>query len=429
MAWILIDIMDHFLILIGAFLAILSPVFVYPRRFNVLYWVGVPFFFVAFLAPLLVYDLADFFPISIIQKYAWITFVGGFFSLLGTFLGYRVVLLNYPLISRMTTFQSKHDLLVSRSVNIIIAGIVGILLSYSLMGFIPALADDPLNAKFFRGAYQQAYDRVAILYRSAYMCLMFSTPLVFSFYLQSKRRILLLYSIVASCLVLLSLTRGALASLIFTSWLVYVGFFNRRMFFPSLLLYFFVYVLGSSVWILLGIFEPPSYSDDYISFVLKIIASGAPDLFDQLNFLASFESQNYPLTWGRTFFGGLVPFRYEWNPSVYTLVVSNGGGDISDIMSGGFRLSTALWGYTSFSWLGVVIIPLLSGFFIGQSIKLIKKSTVHGYYSIILAITLCQTTLSPFVNFYNISLYMLPGILLVVYLTAKPKAVNFDKVS
>ena len=162
---------------------------------------------------------------------------------------------------------------------------------------------------------------------------------------------------------------------------------------------------------------------------MKIIPSGAPDLFDQLNFLASFKSQNYPLTWGRTFFGGLVPFRYEWNPSVYTLVVSNGGGDISDIMSGGFRLSTALWGYTSFSWLGVVIIPLLSGFFIGQSIKLIKKSTVHGYYSIILAITLCQTTLSPFVNFYNISLYMLPGILLVVYLTAKPKAVNFDKVS
>jgi len=143
--------------------------------------------------------------------------------------------------------------------------------------------------------------------------------------------------------------------------------------------------------------------------IFETIALGAPDVLDHLTFLKSFN--NTPLyTYGRTFYGGLIPGHYKWNPAVWSLMVSNPDGDLNEITSGGLRLPLPLWGYVSFSWTGVVLLSFFSGLINGYLIKAIKKmiKETQSIIVITVVILLYVNVYTQFVTFYALSMYSIP---------------------
>lgn len=414
-----------FLILIGSFLTYFAPILVYRKRYNVISWIAAPAFVVAFAIPVFAYDYSEFYPDYILSQYSEMVAAGGICTFAGVLLGFKTGSLGYPLLRRLKNIDHGEldGNFTKRCLKLLAFGCIAMIAAYLAMGFVPALAEDPLNAKFFRGQYQEAYDRVAIVYRSAYMCLMFATPLAFAFYLKERDKKILLWVALSTVLIALSLTRGALGILIFTSVLLYIAFYKKKLFLPALVLYFAIYIFGSSIWVIFGIFDFAGEGEEKFLYILRVIASGAPDIFDQLSFLQAFTIDNHPYTYGKTFWGGLIPFRFEWNPSVYTLSVTNPSSDVSEIVSGGFRLPPAVWGFTAFGWLGVFLIPLLNGFFWGQACRLLKIMAGRGYKVSVLAVAFIQSLMIPFIYFFNLSLYMIPGVFLMWYVLVGPKLV------
>jgi hypothetical protein len=173
-----------------------------------------------------------------------------------------------------------------------------------------------------------------------------------------------------------------------------------------------IFPLGSAGYLLLGILTGiESLTSIYsVESVFDIVASGAPDIVDQLLFLEGFYDLDY-FTYGRTFFGGLIPGNYMWNPSVWTLTYDALGSDISETVSGGLRLSVALWGYASFGWVGVVLVPMFSGMVNGHLIRILRSLPLRkSLLGSALVLTLYMTLGKQLTEFYFLSIHSLPSI-------------------
>jgi hypothetical protein len=154
------------------------------------------------------------------------------------------------------------------------------------------------------------------------------------------------------------------------------------------------------------------YSDDSL---WALIASGAPDISDQLQFLKMY-SVNPQLTFGKTFFGGLIPGHYQWNPSVWALSIISPNTDLNDITSGGLRLPVSIWGYTSFSWFGVVVVSLVSGLIMGYFTKYLKHWMQSGSMSKnIVAITFYSLIGVQLSGFYVFSYMFFPPLIVLFF--------------
>ncbi|NUU16968.1 hypothetical protein HP550_06860 [Cellulomonas humilata] len=249
----------------------------------------------------------------------------------------------------------------------IVAGgsLLALLGCFAVMGFVPALAADPFQAKFFRGIYAAAYAPVAPIYRTATTAIALLLPVIMM--VAIKRRMIRDWVVLIGCVgvMLLSLQRAPAVTGIVMCLGVLLAI--RRI---SMVVYIAILVgvnaLGSAVYFVLGALGLSSYS--FVSAgggsLAQQVAAGAPDVADQATFLRAWLA-NPEYTFGKTFFGGLVPGNFEWNPSVWSLSVVNPGQNVSAIVSGGLRLPAPIWGYVSFDWAGVIAVCLLSGFFVG----------------------------------------------------------------
>ena len=93
------------------------------------------------------------------------------------------------------------------------------------------------------------------------------------------------------------------------------------------------------------------------------------------------------------------------------------GADISETVSGGLRLSVALWGYANFGWLGVVLVPMLSGAATGWMLGLLKSLPMQeSLVGAALVLTLYMTVGKQLSEFYMLSIHSLPSMASALFL-------------
>ncbi|GAA2168187.1 hypothetical protein FHX52_1938 [Humibacillus xanthopallidus] len=337
---------------------------VWFNRWNVIAHTQLVFSVVAYVIPIYYLNTLDLLGGPALDLYYRVVSLGFLCCLVGTFVG---ALLASP--ARSALIQSRHDfegpaatIMRRRTYTLLILSIVGILVSFAVMRFIPAASPDPLSAKFFRGAYADAYRPVAPLYRFSTTVITLLLPMA-ALYAWTRRTFGAVFMLVAAAGVMIL---GLLREPAFSGILLFIGVLmawqgSRLPRYFALLIG--AYFAGAALYSMLGALGVPGYTGGGIvsgGDIFAQAASGAPDLRDQVGFLNRW-SMRPEYTDGKTFFGGLIPGNYPWNPSVWSLHVVNPSQSIESINSGGLRLPAPLWGLVSFGWPGVVIVSFLNG--------------------------------------------------------------------
>ncbi|RFZ84803.1 hypothetical protein DYU05_04125 [Mucilaginibacter terrenus] len=412
----------------------LGSYFIWFDKRNIFNHLSLGLCLVAYIIPAFVVDFTDYTSKDIIELYSLINLIGSITYLAGLFLGYKWkqlpvlnTILQFNFIAKLAKDEHKVSQISKLCSRIYLISLIGICTSFLLMGFVPIFAADPYMAKFFKGEYQAPYSRVAFLYRTCRQLLEFLMPLkVLDLYYSFNLKSLALVAC-GVILIAVSLNRTPIFSGILVAVSIIVALRKTNSAFWVFL--FFVlcsYILGSSIYYILGLLYPDTIfglAAHDVNF-FQAIAYGAPDITDQLQFLNAFVTAGNKYTYGLTYVGGLIPFNFPWNPSVYTLLVLNDTNDITQIASGGLRLPPSVWGYVSFSWFGVIMLPFTSGFLLGYVVKKFKRianllqGNSLGYFTFFLIQFAFNNIAGFFVNFYLISIYSLPAII-IYYLFIK----------
>jgi hypothetical protein len=419
----------------------LGTYFIWFDRKNIFNHLGIGLCFVAYIIPLCVLDLTDFTNKNVIDLYAQINFVGAITFILGLLLGARWKKITIvDSVMKFSTARNginypKFGSSVIRASKVIYSGcLIVMALCFLYMGFLPMFAADPYSAKQFKGVYNVRYHDVALFYRTAKQLIQLLMPFLLISYLQKKNLNILILIILGVGLIAVSLSRSeAVTGLILICSIIISLKYSKKVFIGYLFFLIFIYSLGSSFWVLASIYFPKG---GYVNEIDNLsvgyaIASGAPDIPDQLNFLDAFVRNHIDYTYGLTFVGGIIPFNFKWNPAVWTLLVSNDTNDISEIASGGLRLPVSLWGYVSYGWIGVLLIPFISAFYIGYITKRIKdiinklRPNANSYLIFYWLVFLYLNIGLVFTTFYLLSIYFLPAFLfygMVTYFIKKGSA-------
>lgn len=408
----------------------LGTYFIWLSKKNIFNHLNIGFIITAYLIPVFVIDYNDYIDAETLNLYVWVNLVGAFAYVLGLMFGVKIK--NISIIDHvllLDKFDSLPDTSLMKIVrffnSLYIIAITGTAVSFILMGFVPMFAEDIVSAKFFKGPYQESYHRVAFLYRTSRTLLEITIPIKFLILLYSPRFKEIVITVIGLLLISVSLTRGP----VFNGFLLALSiFFSLKNSHWQFYLYIFSLIIliafGSSIFYFAYIYFGVEgfYKADSI---LEAIAKGSPDISDQLNFLKNFNLQGSNFTLGKTFLGGLIPFNFYWNPSAWSLYILNDTNDISEIGSGGLRLPVSLWGFTSFGWIGVFLIPFSSGLFQGYIIKKIKKllfgltHNLHDSLFFFIIVFIFQNIGSIFINFYLISIYQIPAFLILFFIRFK----------
>jgi hypothetical protein len=400
--------------ILGGFLALsLGTYLVWPSRYNVLAHLSVGFFPVAYLIPVAVVGVHRDFPGEIVERYAAVVALGGAFYVVGLAAGAAVPTLArlripYAFVALPTPWFEARTLLLLKW--LAWAALLGIGVSYAVMGFVPAFAENPLVAKFFRGEYQEPYQRVAVLFRLSYFTLATLIPVLLAAWYVTRRRSMLVYAVLGALAIALTLTRGTVLAGALTFLGLLVAARHGRVAFAAYIGFLvLVYSLGSAVFYLIYLALDMQVGGFYeTETIWHVIGSGAPDVQDQLLFLRAYVDQGQPWTYGKTFIGGLIPGNFPWNPSVWSLEVVNPKAAIADIGSGGLRLPAPIMGYTAFGWTGALIVPCLSGFIMGRVMRFTRRF-VRGdpLLQSAVALNLSATLGVQVSQFYWLSMYAL----------------------
>ena len=391
---------------------------VWPSRYNVMAHLNVGFIFIAYFIPAVILKDQNDYP-EVVSLYTLILFIGALSFVIGLFSGFSIKpvrIANFSFAYLDTDYYKRRIVKITKI--FLIAGLVGLCSGYLLMGFVPAFAKDPVAAKFFRGVYQVPF-YVSIVYLSSFFILSTITPIaIIVWYNDKKKKLFLIGSIIAVCLMMASLSRGPAFSGVVLALAIIMSFKGRWTFRLLLVFLVSIYLLSSVFYFVIGVRDltevSGSFKDDHVFW--RVISAGTVDITDQLTFLDFFK-KNPIWTYGRTILGGLVPSHYQWNPAVYTLRVINPGEDITTLISGGLRLPAPIWGYVSFQWVGVVVFCFLSGFFKGLLLKF-TKFWIYRSQSILIAtviIVINISVFSQFSDFYTLSIYALPPVFVLMF--------------
>ena len=350
----------------------------WPSRWNILAHTQLAFGIAAYIIPILLLGGGRSATEETLTLYTTIMVIGFGFSIVGTIVGSHLAA--HPRNSRLitaATIPTTHvrQAIPRRVLWVAVVSGAGLLVAFLVMGFVPALAADPFAAKFFRGAYAASYAPVAPLYRATTSALTVLLPLLTMYAVWRRRPLWIAIFLSAVVLLLLTLQREPAVSGILLFIGVLVALRSRGMF-----LYFCgivaVYFAGSAsyfVFAALGIANFTAGVPVNPVGLLESVAAGAPDVSDQFVFLSSW-LQNPVFAHGLTFVGGLVPGNFQWNPSVWSLAVTNPGADVTSINSGGYRLPGPLWGYVNLGWPGVAGVGLLFGLITGYLARTVSLS-------------------------------------------------------
>lgn len=371
---------------------------VWFNRWNIAAHASLAFSIVAYWVPIALLGQLDRLSSDALDLYYRVICAGLFFAVLGVLAGWGIAhLFSTRHLSDRAGFDRPEVRKAVRARVLVLAtlSLAGVFVAFGGMGFIPALTEDPLTAKFFRGEYAAAYQPVAPLYRGATSVLGILLPLVFLYAIKLRNLMWLTVGVSTVLALLLGLMREPAVSGVLLLVGAYVAVRRRPLlaYFALLLASYFV---GSALYYVLGLVGFGSFGDAPSSSMtwLDQAAAGAPDIKDQIQFLTSWLARP-EYTHGLTWIGGLVPGNYPWNPSVWSLSVVNPGMDITSIASGGFRLPAPIWGLVSFGWTGVVIASIgtgaAQGFLAGVAKQVLPSRSVEiTAYWLVLYIALME---------------------------------------
>ncbi|PMP87542.1 MAG: hypothetical protein C0173_08785 [Desulfurella sp.] len=163
-----------------------------------------------------------------------------------------------------------------------------------------------------------------------------------------------------------------------------------------IIFYLIIFIFGSSFNSLLLYFMGLTNNLN-----IKSIVYGVPDIEDLLYFWNCFITKNYEFSYGKTIYGGLIPYHYKWNISVVTKLVI---GASANAPSGGYRLPVQVEGYIAFGIFGTIVWSIVYGLINGIHLRLtkfaisqIKDNFLKLYISIFL-IELFNMLLNFFIN-------------------------------
>ena len=146
--------MSNFILFISLTVLAIGPLIIWPSRYNIPMWLNVGFVFVAYFVPLVMLSDNENYTGEVFDLFYKITVLGASCYLAGILLGNFLPLIKMPLSSGLRSDEFYEARFIKLTQIFLIVGIAGMLLSYLLMGFVPAFASDPLSAKFFRGPYE-----------------------------------------------------------------------------------------------------------------------------------------------------------------------------------------------------------------------------------------------------------------------------------
>ncbi len=240
--------------------------------------------------------------------------------------------------------------------------------AYLGMGFIPAFTENPLTAKYMAGDYFDRYEAYAAYYRLAIVLYGVTCPFLIIAFLAlkgPKRYLVLIWLLPIFVLTLFTLRRAVLAEPILLTLLICsVWYRGGRYVGLMALFYLALFCFGSAandvIYYLIGLREEID---------LIAIVKGAPDVADLTWFWLAWHESGAEHSLGRTVFGGLVPYHYEWNPAVVTKLVI---GAETTTNSGGFRLPPLVWGFVAYGWGGVLLWGLFQGLAAGLALRMIR---------------------------------------------------------
>lgn len=405
------------LLVFGLCVQIIGPYTIWFDRRNIAAHQSAGFIMIAYIIPGLFTDFGAGFSAIELQLYVWTSVLGGIAFVGGLQLS-RMYSPRKPWLLKIAAHIKAPDFAekLGRRISVLlIFSITALVLAYLLMGFIPMFAADPLSAKQFKGAYREPYLRAALFFRTGLVVAVFIMPIAAVYAFTNKRRVFIAGVLILAILILVSLAKGAAAA-----WLITVlGVFATKK--RRYVLIYLIFVIGLNFvgaifyYLLAQVSGIATFGggEAGTSFA-ALVAAGAPDMTDQLTLISAFLDHGSSFTYGRTFVGGLVPFSYEWNPAVWTLNVINDGVDITELASGGLRLPASLWGYFSFGWLGVLLVPLISGWILGCCIQAARYvlAAQKGFLSLMLVSAALLSVAYPLASFYVFAIYYIPPLAL-----------------
>ncbi|HSI48432.1 MAG TPA: hypothetical protein VLA61_09200 [Ideonella sp.] len=402
----------------------LGALVVWPSRRNVVAWLGLPFFVVAYLIPLFVVDYTEVASLQTIAELTMMNGIGAIAMLAGLVLGGRMKIPSLrrfrPRLGKLGG-SSQSASPQARTFGVLIAGCVLMSLCFVWMGVVPILAPDPFLAKFFRGQYKEKYDQVAVFYRLSQTLMATALPLAMAFFADRREVKLLIFVLWSIGLFAAGLNRGTVVASIVLLGAIWASRRSLRMT-VFLALSTVLYCLGSSIYVVLGIVVPDDFD------LWAEIARGAPDIKDHLSFLGAFDPDSQ-LTYGLSFIGGLVPGNFRYNPSVYTLAIVNGTFDVSEIASGGFRLPPSMSGYMAFSWVGVAVVSWLTGVLTGCFTAYLRRLPRENFAQQVAGLIWFQTVAGFWIGFYALSYQGLIALVLFAYLVPRVEGLTTSEPS
>ncbi|NTY62229.1 hypothetical protein [Mycolicibacterium sphagni] len=427
------DFFSNLLLVASGFIYLCGTYLVWPSKWNIPAHLATGFWSVAYVVPVLIVRVQDDFDPVAYDLFWRVSVVGAVFYALGLVFA-RTVMLTHPRSNqnardflpslRFHTFDNDDDIYLRRLKLVAIVAIVLMVIALVVMGFVPILAPDSFAAKFLRGEYGEAYRPVAPLYRAATS--IFACFMVVFAVLAVRRRTALWIVIFGSSVLLMILTlqRQPAASGILLAlgiWLVARG--QTRSFVILAIGANIAGTLWYAVLYQLGILKTESGLQ--VGFWASV-AGSAPDVSDAARFFAQWMRFGEPLTDGRTFWGGLVPGRYTWNPSVWSLTLGDPRADPTKIISGGLRLPVSTWGFVSFGEVGVVIVPLMAGIVAGVLAILLRSALPAqdpvGSALILALYSVLQVTVG---QFYALGYSNALALLVVLWVVRRPRSPIF----
>ena len=374
----------------------------------------VPFFFTAYFFPLLVFPYAAFYSEKTIEQLVYINGVGAACYLAGCFLGFWAAKNKKDIFSWGAVEDKKINFenLQKKALIFIAVGVGGMAVCYAWMGMAPAFAEDPFSAKFFKGEYKEKYDQISIIYRFSQFILITLLPIGFSLVFDFRSKAMTILVLCAMSMLALSLTRApVLKGLLLCIAVICSSSKTKTIIF--VIASTSLYLAGSALYWITGLTE----GGDQMA---ETILSGAPDIFDHLTFVSAF-LPDQDASYGLTFVGGLVPGSSPYNPSIFSLSVSNPLADVSEIRSGGFRMPPSIWGYAAFPDVGPFLVSALSGLLLGIYSKKLRNALTAStrLTTKIINLTWFQTIPYFFINFFVMPYFGLISIMVYCLLVGK----------
>jgi len=339
------------------------------RRDNVFGYLQGGFLFATIAVPVLFTPIVDRLDPIDVKRYADILIVGALAYLAGLSYGAS---LGQRLSLPRVTFDHRVDvvprLLVKRTRQVAVAGVGVLVLSFSLLGYIPFLAVDRVSAKYGVGVYAGGFARGSLFLHVGLVLASTVLPVALVLVVRNRRPVdaVLAGALLVGLLLTLSRQQAFIGPLVF---LIALAIERRWRPWRIAAAVCFAFVGGALFNELVSL----SSSAPGIT-VADRVAASAPDINDQVGFLHGYVSSGSQQIGLKPILASLSLDKGDNSASAYALGIRIGIHDIRGFPSGGLRLPAPLWGYASFGYPGVVVWSLLSGVAIGWGTRVLARA-------------------------------------------------------